>query len=385
MKSRFISYSALAIFALLSTAFPEVSLAERVISGTVTSEADGSPIEGARVTARDADSLTKDEVMGTAITDESGRYRIQYPKKNWDPDPFNQGLWRPDIFVTVDLRTGTKWLRVNRTPSSGDHSNHKVKYDIAINPKIKGPARITGIVRDAKGIPVANVSLKAFDADPGQEDLMGETKSKADGTYEITYARKKWDPYPHESGLWRPDIFLRAKSSDGTQTGTSDIFTNHRVAEDLVANVTIKPKPVKKPDETTTCDGKPRGTNTKLWTVVVINPVTSCNMPVYYLADSEDIAMSCASEDGFQVATLQCEYLVVVYSNDGQLCTDSRLYSNSGTNAQTCARMGICENCNVQDITNAVTPFRVPPSCVGGFDWGLVNSKLLEICKRPTP
>lgn len=245
MKSRFISYSVLAIFALLSAAFPDVSLAERVISGTVTSEADGSPIEGARVTARDADSLTKDEVMGTAITDESGRYRIQYPKKNWDPDPFNQGLWRPDVFVTVDLRVGGKWVRVNRTPSSGDHSNHKVKNDLTINPKIKGPARITGMVRDEKRHPVANVNVKAFDADPGQEDLMGETTSSADGTYEITYARKRWDSYPHQSGLWRPDIFVRARTIDGKKEGTSDIFSDHRVAEDLVVDVTIKPKPEK--------------------------------------------------------------------------------------------------------------------------------------------
>lgn len=114
--------------------------------------------------------------------------------------------------------------------------------------------------------------------------------------------------------------------------------------------------------------------------VTVTNPVTGCNMPVEYLADSDSSAASCASANGFQVVTSVCEYIILLYSADRRFCVDVRLFSNSSANAQTCVRQTNCASCLVQDITSDVTPYRVPPSCIAGIDWGLVDRKRTEIC-----
>lgn len=73
-----------------------------VISGKVIN-GDKAPVSGVTVTAFDVD-IAEDDVLGTAITDEEGRFRIDYHTKDFKHTPTSYGNYEiggPDLYFQV--------------------------------------------------------------------------------------------------------------------------------------------------------------------------------------------------------------------------------------------------------------------------------------------
>jgi len=143
-------------------AYPSQARAERVVFGRVTG-LDGQGVSGLRVIAWDDDQnlqgnlphdLNTHDLMGRAVTDANGYYRIDYPRPggsgpgggHWDSTP-DHGLtiWRPDVFIVVDApRNGfctparptvdSDWRYV---ATSGVVYNHPMKNDLKLDLRVR--------------------------------------------------------------------------------------------------------------------------------------------------------------------------------------------------------------------------------------------------------
>jgi sphingomyelin phosphodiesterase len=102
---------------------------------------------------------------------------------------------------------------------------------------------VTGTILTMTGQPAAGLKVQAFDEDDptgGNDDLMGEAVTDAQGRYSIgPYAGKHWDTEFPGSTSWRPDIYIKAyQFIDGRwapvmQSGTHE---DHRHAYNLTIN-----------------------------------------------------------------------------------------------------------------------------------------------------
>lgn len=213
--------------------FTDTSWARRKVLGRITYEIDGSPVEGARIRAWDSDFANPDDFMGRAYTDANGNYVINYAGGHWDPAPHRITTWRPDIYIHVAIQSNNRWIRVR---TSDTHSNQRLRRDLTINLAIRGGAIVFGTITNrSDGRPVSGVNVSAYDSDSlSRDDLLGVAVTNSLGEYRIEYARKHWDPAPHASGLWRPDIYIRV-SKDGyiIDDPKSSTHSNHRLREDL--------------------------------------------------------------------------------------------------------------------------------------------------------
>ena len=115
--------------------------------------------------------------------------------------------YRPDIYITVAKRIGSKWIRIKK---SRVYRNHKTKYNLRIILRVNGPSIINGkLLWLADKKPVVGARVYANDSDFGnKDDLLGTSVTNARGEFRIEYARKHWDKAPHRSGKWRPDIYI---------------------------------------------------------------------------------------------------------------------------------------------------------------------------------
>lgn len=82
-----------------------------VICGRVVHCDTGHPIGGVKATAFDRDWLQDDE-LGSAVTDATGRFRIEYTHADFKPGTFLDVEWigGPDIYFRVDTLAGTPLL-----------------------------------------------------------------------------------------------------------------------------------------------------------------------------------------------------------------------------------------------------------------------------------
>ncbi|MBT8440643.1 MAG: carboxypeptidase-like regulatory domain-containing protein, partial [Gammaproteobacteria bacterium] len=206
-------------------------LAARTISGTISYEMDGSPVNGARVQAWDSD-LDWDDFMGEDYTDTNGRYEIRYEGGHWDPAPHAITVWRPDIYLKVFIPSNNQWIEVRK---SEKYNNHPHRDNLSINLAIKGGAVVYGQITDQNGAPVEGLIITARDFDfVTNHDTMSSAITDVNGNYRIEYSRKHWDPAPHFTGLWRPDIFVEyMKSGYIIEPDQSSVFWDHPLREDL--------------------------------------------------------------------------------------------------------------------------------------------------------
>lgn len=76
----------------------------------------GLPVTGMRVSAWDEDWPDGDDFMGRDITDQDGSYRITYPAGLWDAQVPGLPSWRPDIYITVEIKnTQDQWVQLGKS------------------------------------------------------------------------------------------------------------------------------------------------------------------------------------------------------------------------------------------------------------------------------
>ena len=223
----------------------------RTIKGTIASSIDGNPLANALVKAFDSD-VDGDDVMGEDRTDSNGRYSIGYRGGDWDPSPSsNVTIWRPDIYVKVFLPNNMGQLvQVKKSRTYDDHRlRNDLTIDLTVTPPLPTARTIHGLITDqTTGKPLPGALIRAFDRDPGGDQLMGEATSDSSGRYQIAYAGGHWDASPsHDLTVWRPDIYLQVfvKNVAGQyiQVKQTQEYSNQRLRESLQVDIPVTPRP----------------------------------------------------------------------------------------------------------------------------------------------
>jgi hypothetical protein len=111
---------------------PAAALANRTVKGRIT-DANGNPLQGARIRVWDKDPGPYDDQMGEVITDQNGRYTLRYRDGHWDPFPHRITRWRPDIYITVLVPYRGELVRLYM---SGTREDWKLRDDLTINVQI---------------------------------------------------------------------------------------------------------------------------------------------------------------------------------------------------------------------------------------------------------
>ena len=95
----------------------------------------GAPVKGLRVSAWDDDWLDGDDFMGSTITNSDGYYEISYSDKLWNNSLPGMAAWRPDIYVTLEIRnTRNKWVFLGKSQVFKDHDlNRDLRIDLRVN------------------------------------------------------------------------------------------------------------------------------------------------------------------------------------------------------------------------------------------------------------
>ena len=153
-------------------------------------------------------------------------------------------------YITVDLPLDGGWIRVHQ---SSVRTNQKLAEDLQINAVVNPPnpdARtVFGVITwKSNGTPVQGAVVKVRDNDFGVgAEPMGQATTGADGKYRVRYAPGHWDPVPHQSGKWRPDIFvevhLQDANGDWKEVWSSQVFTDHKLSEPLEISHAVNPPP----------------------------------------------------------------------------------------------------------------------------------------------
>jgi len=94
----------------------------------------GQPVLGVRVSAWDEDWPDGDDFMGRDITDQDGNYRITYPSGLWDTQVPGLPSWRPDIYITVEIKNAQdQWVQLGRSQVFKDHDlNLDLQIDLGV-------------------------------------------------------------------------------------------------------------------------------------------------------------------------------------------------------------------------------------------------------------
>lgn len=105
---------------------------------------------------------------------------------------------------------------------------------------------IRGKITDQQNNPISGVQVKAYDEDPGHDELMGIDYTDNNGDYTIRYRGGHWDNAPHAWTTQRPDIYIRVfLSEDGEWFEAyprSRVFNNWKLSKDLTINLRVDDK-----------------------------------------------------------------------------------------------------------------------------------------------
>ena len=82
--------------------------------------------------------------------------------------------------------------------------------------------QLKGVIRDATGIPYGGVTVRAFDKDLRTEEVIGETITDGQGSYEIKYVSQDFS----ETEKGGADLLVRVFGENKNLLATSDIFYN---------------------------------------------------------------------------------------------------------------------------------------------------------------
>lgn len=108
----------------------------RKIFGQAVDELGGeAPVKGLKIRAWDEDFAGGDDLLGEVTTGKDGRYKIEYANAYWDAKIPGFSSWRPDIYITADIRNKAgRWVRLGKSRVFKDHP---LDLDLRIDLKIR--------------------------------------------------------------------------------------------------------------------------------------------------------------------------------------------------------------------------------------------------------
>jgi hypothetical protein len=197
--------------------------ANYVLSGRIMN-LQGQLLAGLIVRAYDQDPLTPDDPLGEeAVTDAEGGYTIRF-----SAEALGLELGGPDVFIRV-YRDGHL---LGQSPVYRDQQ-HEIRVDFRVDQAIANPDEpallVQGIVRDPQGILLAGIPIMAFDRDLRTEQLLGQSRTNDQGSYQISYSTRQFRK--HEKGS--ADLVVKAFAADRTLLATSPVMFNAPPSADI--------------------------------------------------------------------------------------------------------------------------------------------------------
>jgi hypothetical protein len=147
-----------------------------VVFGTVT-YAGATPATGVTVIAYDKDESREDR-LGQATTDDTGAYKIPYREADFRRSAKERG--GADVIVRGYNEKNEVLF------SSKKRNNAPAEYELNIQLPTQQYV-VRGIVTDAKGKPLPNMAVRAFDRDLRFPQLLGTDETGVNGDYRIEY------------------------------------------------------------------------------------------------------------------------------------------------------------------------------------------------------
>jgi receptor-binding and translocation channel-forming TcA subunit of Tc toxin/ABC toxin-like protein/neuraminidase-like protein/virulence plasmid A protein len=160
------------------------------ITGRVIDLKSQDGIAGLRVEAWDKELIFHD-LVGSAITDEQGSFRIEFPESHFKELFRDQ---RPDLFFKVfrekELIKSTEGS-VLWNVAAGD-TGVVIEVGLPAAGRPEETFVVRGKIRGADGSLLIGMVVKAFDKDLRSEELLGEAATNKAGEYEIRYSDQKF-------------------------------------------------------------------------------------------------------------------------------------------------------------------------------------------------
>ncbi len=190
-----------------------------ILSGRIT-DPQGEPLAGLIVHAYDQDPKTPDNPLGKeAVTDQDGRYIIPFTESNFKVSGVESG--GPDVFIRVydgDKPLGESPVKRN--------AKKQIKIDLQVDyvrADSNEPTRqVHGIVRDAQGAPLPELTIQAFDRDLRKDQPLGQGPTDKKGSYQISYSPRQFRKQEKDNA----DLVIKAIARDGSLLVASPVLFN---------------------------------------------------------------------------------------------------------------------------------------------------------------
>jgi len=124
--------------------------------------------------------VSRVQLLGSAVTDKDGAYRITFPETKFKQTDAEQG--GPELFIRITDHSG-KQLFQSKTIKNAPL---EVSLDVVLPPIPTKMLVVRGRVTTSEGNPASNYTVKAFDRNMGENDtFLGEAKTDIQGSYAI--------------------------------------------------------------------------------------------------------------------------------------------------------------------------------------------------------
>lgn len=200
-----------------------------VIQGQILQK-DGQPAAGLTTRALTRQKTTGETVLGEAVTDPGGLYKITYSEELFRKLSAGQnGL---DVILAVfdpphGMHLETNAIRITQPLETINSTVGWLPWKQPEPEPSTKRFRVEGQVRWFNGPPASGVKVRAFDKDLRSEEEIGEASTDREGKYQIRYLATQFRRTERESA----DLIVRAFGSNGEIAAASPIIFNARAVE----------------------------------------------------------------------------------------------------------------------------------------------------------